>query len=156
MKIHNIPDFLENKKELKKRYKEELREIAEHFGLKVSKNDDKEKLANIIVNFATNYNEDLESTPEEQPILKEQKPKKIKPIIDIQNFPPELQVIFNRFLSNSHNSNKSLEDFLKSKKFLTNLLKANLRIIANTFGIKVSKYDDREKLADKILEYTTS
>jgi hypothetical protein len=93
--------------------------------------------------------------PEEQPILKEQKPKKVKPIIDIQNFPPELQVIFNRFLQNSHNSNKSLEDFLKSKYFLTHMLKANLRIIANTFGIKVSKYDDREKLADKILDYTT-
>ena len=145
MKVHNIPDFLENKKELKKRYKEELREIVEHFGLKVSKNDDKEKLANIIVNFVKNYNENLE-----------QNLTSSKPIIDIQNFPPELQVIFNRFLQNSHNSNKSLEDFLKSKKFLTNLLKANLRIIANTFGIKVSKYDDREKLADKILKYTTN
>jgi hypothetical protein len=156
MEIHNIPDFLENKKELKKLYKEELREIAEHFGLKVSKHDDKEKLANMIVNFATNYDESLlESTLEEQPILKEQKPKKVKPIIDIQNFPSELQSKFGRSLNNPYYNNKSLEDFLKDKKYLMNKFNKHLIEIANVFGIKVSKYDDKEKLANKILEYTT-
>ena len=150
MEIHNIPDFLENKKELKKRYKEELREIAEHFGLKVSKYDDKEKLANIIVNFATNYDESLlPEIPEIPEIPKKSKRGSRTPNSQIKPLTERLDLFLKYY-------NIPIEDAFKNKKFLTNFYNIDLIEISKSLGIEVSKYDDKSKLINKILKFTTS
>lgn len=147
MEIHNIPDFLENKKELKKRYKEELREIAEHFGLKVSKYDDKEKLANIILNFATNYDESL--LPEIPEIPEIPKKSKRTPHSQIEPLTERLDFFLKYY-------NIPIEDAFKNKKFLTNFFNIDLIEISKSLGVKVSKYDDKSKLINKIIKFTTS
>lgn len=150
MEIHNIPDFLENKKELKKIYKEELREIAEHFGLKVSKYDDKEKLANTIVNFATNYDESLlPEIPEIPEIPKKSKATPKRSYSQIKPLTERLDSFLKYY-------NIPIEDAFKNKKFLTNFYNIDLIEISKSLGIEVSKYDDKSKLINKIVNFTTS
>jgi hypothetical protein len=138
MKLHNIPDFFQNKNELNHRYTEDLIGIAEYFGLKVPKNvkhSDREKIINTIVNYTT--------LPEIQEILE-------KPEIPKQlDFP-------RKFFNLIKGNDLSIEDGLKDRSIISYITNNDLIKIANILGVKVSKYDDKETLVNKILDYTTN